>query len=330
MNPHVSNLAWNFGLFDWIPAAGPESIASSELDVSLRPIGVTVFLEDPRARTPHVWAQAPNKTENHVNVDDSIVDIWVESNADGFVSSLLFGTHATSPAEGTERCCSILFSLLSSWSFQAQRPMAVREWLVEDRAHRAKWVVRPQAQEQEPLKLNGINVSLAPANPIGSLVALFREGMASVQPAYRFWCYYKILEAWKEGLGPFKQVNQLFSDQGKKPVRRSLTVQADMFKRKCKAEKYEHLIGKKFGWCFERMINARNFIAHPFIEDGAFVSLDSPDTLGYLSDAANLAESMAIEIIVEEMRVIRALTNSETTERVMASYVHESWGKDLL
>jgi hypothetical protein len=45
---------------------------------------------------------------------------------------------------------------------------------------------------------------------------------------------------------------------------------------------------------------------------------------------ANLAERMAIEIIVEEMRVIRALGSSETTERVMASYAHETRGEDLL
>jgi len=39
-------------------------------------------------------------------------------------------------------------------------------------------------------------------------MALFREGMASTHASQRFLSYYKILDAWKNGDGPFKLTNE--------------------------------------------------------------------------------------------------------------------------
>jgi hypothetical protein len=326
MNPHVANLPWSFGIFDWMAASAPETVSASKADSACRPIATTSFLEDPRARTAHVWVRPPNQSEFRVDVEGVTVDIWVNTNPEGFVHSLLSGTHATSPREGVSRCVSATSCLLSSWSFQCQRPMAVREWMIEDRLHHAKWVIRPQAQA--PLKLNEIDVALAPANPIGSLVALFREGMASIQPAYRFLCYYKIIEAWNAGLGPFWQVNQTFQARGRQPDRRILVIGADMFQGKVDFDRFSHLVGRKFSRCFQEMNGARKFLAHPFSTEGAFVSLDSPDTQGQLADLANLAERMAIEIIVEEIRIVGSLDDTGTTARIVKSYIHDSWGNN--
>jgi hypothetical protein len=121
-------------------AAEPACVRASGEDVSPRPIGITASIEDPRARTMHAWIQPPKTNEYHIQVDGGIVDICINGNADRLVSSVLLGTHAVSPSEALDRCASLLLSLLSSWSFQTQRPIGVRELLIEDRAHRAKWV----------------------------------------------------------------------------------------------------------------------------------------------------------------------------------------------
>src|SRR5262249_23105856 len=155
-----------------------------------------------RARTTHAWAIPPTRRDYHIIVDERPVDFWLQADDSGLLSSVLLGCHAESPPEAFRRCCTVLLSLLTSWSFQIQRPLAIRELHIDDRSHSARWTVRPQAQV--PLQLNDLNVSVG-VNPIGSLLALFREGMASTQPAYRFLCYYKILEAWKENHGPFMQ-----------------------------------------------------------------------------------------------------------------------------
>jgi Methylamine utilization protein MauJ len=328
MATHVQNLAWNFGLFDWMSSAAPARIAASNADSTRRPIGVTAFIEDPRARTMHAWISLPSKVEYHVGVDGEAVDIWIQGNADRQLNSVVLGTFALSAHEGCQRSLALLFSLLSSWSFQTQRPVGLRELQIEDKTHGAKWVVRPQAQA--PLKLNDITVSLGAPNPIGSLLALFREGMASEQPAYRFLCYYKIIEAWNKGSGPFEQVRELLPDKGKIASRKALKIEAAMFEGKWDQEKYKHLLGKKFGWCFEQMNDARKFLAHPFDSDGVFVSLDDPSTLQAISDAANIAERMVIEILVEEIRIVESLGVSENSRRVIAGYVHASWGRDLL
>ena len=55
-----------------------------------------------------------------------------------------------------------------------------------------------------------------------------------------------------------------------------------------------------------------------------------PHTLQALSDLANIAERMVIEILAEDIRVIRSLGATTIGERVVAGYVHESWGRDLL
>ena len=43
-----------------------------------------------------------------------------------------------------------------------------------------------------------------------------------------------------------------------------------------------------------------------------------------------MAERMAIEILAEELKLLRSLAPSdEVGDRVLEAYVHESWGKGL-
>jgi hypothetical protein len=301
---------------------------ASDADATVRPVGVTAFLEDPRARTGYVYVRPPAQTEYHVKTDDgSVVDLWLRASPDGqFLGSVLLGTHAETPKRAFDRNYAYLLSLLSSWSFQAQRPMAVRELLVEDKTHGAQWVVRPQAQE--PLRLNDVKASFAAAHPLGSLMALFREGMASTHASQRFLSYYKIIDAWRNGEGPFKLTNEQLKAKGMN--RRRLVLEEGMFMNAPVTHDYLELLGKKFTWCIDRLYEARKFIAHPFDEQGRFLSLDDPMTQAALSQAANMAERMAIEVLVEELRLLRSLASTdELGDRVLEAYIHESWGKDL-
>jgi hypothetical protein len=78
-------------------------------------------------------------------------------------------------------------------------------------------------------------------------------------------------------------------------------------------------------------MNPARFMAHPFDEQGQFLSLDDPLTQAALSQATNMAERMAIEILVEEIKLLRSLAPSdEISDRILEGYIHESWGKDLL
>jgi Methylamine utilization protein MauJ len=328
VSSHTTNVPWSFGPYDWLPASTSETITASDADTTVRPVGVTAFLEDPRARAAHVYVRPPAQTEYHVKTDDgSVVDLWLRACPDGqFLSSVLLGTHAETPKRAFDRNYAYLLSLLSSWSFQAQRPMAVREILVEDKTHGAQWVVRPQAQE--PLQLNDIKASFAAAHPLGSLMALFREGMASIHASQRFLSYYKIIDAWRNGEGPFKLTNEQLKAKGMS--RRRLVLEEGMFTNKPATHDYSEVLGKKFTWCIDRLYEPRNFVAHPFDEQGRFLSLDDPMTQAALSQAANMAERMAIEILVEELRLLRSLASTdELGDRVLEAYIHESWGKDL-
>jgi methylamine utilization protein MauJ len=329
VSSYTQNLPWSLGPYDWLPASAPQTVTASDADAVVRPVGVTIFLEDPRARAAQVYVRPPAQTEYHVTTDEgAVVDLWLRATPDGqFLSSVLLGTHAPSPKQAFDRSYAYLLSLISLWSFQAQRPMAVREILVDDRPHGAKWIVRPQAQV--PLKLNDLKGSFGVAHPLGSLMALFREGMASTQASQRFLSYYKILDAWKKGAGPFKLTNEQLTAKGIK--RRRLVFEEAMFMNKPATHDYSEVLGKKFTWCIDRMNEARKFVAHPFDEQGQFLSLDDPMTQAALSQAANMAERMAIEILVEELKLLRSLAPSdEAGNRVLEAYIHESWGKDLL
>jgi hypothetical protein len=237
------------------------------------------------------------------------------------------GSLATSAKEGFRRCGAIALSSMSVWSFQLQRPVAIREIRIEDRTHGAVWVVRPQAQT--PLQLDAMDVSLANQNAIGSLLALFREGMASIQPAYRFFCHFKILDAWKKHHGPFKHTDELLKAKGRIRDTSVLVVRDEMFGGKWPPENYGHLIGKKFTSLIDAMDDARDFLAHPFRHSGEFVSFDDPATLAQLSDIANIAERMAIEVLVEEIKLVASIDDTGTMQRVARSFTHRSWAREF-
>jgi hypothetical protein len=205
--------------------------------------------------------------------------------------------------------------------------MAVREFLLQDTKHHANWVVRPQAQT--PIQLNKIGASFLAENPIGSLLALFREGMAATQPAYRFLCYYKILEAWHGNSIPFSLLTDRLRAKPDGPHRGRLVITAEMFDGKWDPAKYQDLIGRKFTRVFDEMRGARDFLAHPFLQSRGFVNLDDPRTLGSLSDVANVAERMALVVLAEEIRLLQVL-EPDGTRRMVSSLVHESWGQELL
>ncbi len=325
---HTANLPWNLGVMDWLPASAPESIARALTDTMERPIGVRFFLEDPRARTPHLWAKLPERTEYHVAAEGKSVDIWIMPGSDpGTVAVMQLGTFATSAKEGFRRCGSIGLSTMSVWSFQLQRPVAIRDIRIEDRTHGAVWVVRPQSQT--PLQMDAMDVSLANPNAIGSLLALFREGMAAIQPAYRFFCYFKILDAWKNHHGPFKHTDELLKAKGRMRDMSGLVIRDEIFAGKWPREKYADLIGRKFTSLIDAMDDARNFLAHPFRYSSEFVSFDDPATLAHFSDIANIAERMAIEVLVEEIKLIASIDDTGTTQRIARSLSHRSWGPEF-
>ncbi len=168
------------------------------------------------------------------------------------------------------------------------------------------------------------------SEPIGSVLALFREGMASTQVAYRLLCYFKILDAWKNGQGPFAQSDELLKKKNRRRDKSRLKLDDRLFSGKGDAKKYEDYLGKKFTWVIDQCTDARDFIAHPFRRSGEFISLDDPNTLIALGDLANIAERMAIEVVVEELQLLSSIAETDLTERVVRSLVHPSWGQDVL
>ena len=325
---YTANLPWNFGLLDWLPASGSESIKNSQNDMSVRPIGVRIFLEDPRARTPHIWALMPERTEYHLEIEEKTVDLWIFAALESkFVGGLQLGTYAESAKDGLLRCAPVALSNMSTWSVQLQRPVAIREIRIEDKTNSAIWGIRPQAQT--PLQPADLNVSLATGNAIGSLLALFREGMASVQPAYRFLCYFKILDAWKNHHGPFAQTDEQLKAKGKRRDTSTLLLRDDMFAGKWPTDNYKHNVGRKFTSYIDEMDDARNFLAHPFRRSNEFVSFDDPRTLAHFADLANVAERMAIEVLVEEVKLISSCDETGVTGRVAQSITHRSWAPEF-
>lgn len=98
---------------DWLPASAQHTIDPALADSTTRPIGVQLFFEDPRARTPHIWATPSERIESHVVDDGKTVDIWINSSDDHrMVTGIQLGTFATSAREGFERCLSIALSTM--------------------------------------------------------------------------------------------------------------------------------------------------------------------------------------------------------------------------
>lgn len=311
----------NVGPHHWVALTHPDTLSASDRDTASRPIGVVFHLEDPRARTQHVYVQLrKEEKEFHRGSGTETVDIWFEENGDGLLQTIVFGLFDTNTQSAFRRASENAYSLLSLWAYQYKRPFAVQEVKLQDKTHNALWIIPKFCPKAVALRTT--QMAFSQESPIGSLFALFREGMNSTSSAYRFLSYFKIAEAWKNRLGPFAWLVAEAKRKNRPPSMPVRVVTVEFLGGSYRPAYHDPYVGKKFTWCIDQLEELRAVVAHPFNKASAFTNFDSPDAQAYLGAAANLVERIAIQLLEDFLEEWEAVDEGGLAKQVKSVYAH--------
>jgi Methylamine utilization protein MauJ len=306
------------GPHHWVRMSSPDTIKASDEDATLRPISVVFFLEDPRARTQHVYVTLDEGKEFHSGKDDEAVNIWLEENQEGLLQAITVGVFDTSTQTAFLRASEKIYSMLSLWTYQYKRPFSIQEVKLFDKTHQAQWMIPKFCPKPTTLKLSLL--SLHQESHIGSLFALFREAMNSTSFAYRFLSYFKIAEAWKGRKGPFAWIIYEARRRGISPDLPVRKVDKEFLGGSYRPEYHDAFLGKKVTWCINQLEEIRALIAHPFNKLSEFTNLDSPEAQAHLGALANLTERIAIQLLEDVLEKYEKIDESGIGSRIRSVY----------
>lgn len=306
------------GPHHWVPMSPPNTIKASDVDATLRPISIVFFLEDPRARTQHVYVTLSEEKDFHYGENEDAVNIWLEGNQEGLLQAITVGVFDTSTQSAFLRASERIYSMLSLWTYQYKRPFSIQEVKLFDKTHQAQWMIPKFCPKPITLRLSLL--SLHQESHIGSLFALFREGMNSTSFAYRFLSYFKIAEAWKGRKGPFAWVVHEANRKGKSPDFPVRKVDKELLGGSYRPEYHDVFLNKKFTWCIDQLEEIRALIAHPFNKFSEFTNLDSPDAQAHLGAIANLTERIAIQLLEDVLEKYEQLDESGIGNQIRGVY----------
>jgi hypothetical protein len=308
----------NFGLYKCQPYCNEQLITKSLADTKNRPFSVTIFLEDNRARTKHVYISFDKLDRFHIKSDESKINFYMNKNESGHLISIVVGCFTTNYQRALEIVYPYTQMILSQWCMKYQRPIGVYDTHIKDLDNKAIWRIPHSAPNTLPMIEFPI-VTMANST-LASLISVFREGMNSQSNGNRFLNYFKILEAYPS-LGPFRETNLYCKEKGIKHKRSTLVVTEELLLGSYKAEYHELYLGKKFTWCKNELLEFRNAIAHPFLKNEKYIELDTFAIQAGLSAYANLLERVALKILNEEFMLWDKLSTDPIDTSVIKSYV---------
>ncbi len=188
--------------------------------------------------------------------------------------------------------------LLSIQSFQSGANLAIWAIIIKDDLHKAEWVCKPQYAASDFLQLPDI---VDMGDEFKAVLALYREAKYNSSPYYRFFCYYKILEAFYERSDIFRKVDQIIKEKNlsiKRP-RRRINKDDLIYALIGPNSKY---LNMPYGDFFKELrSNERLKVAHTFPKDKPFVNIDDFDLFTEYASIGNLADLVARQLLLDEL-----------------------------
>ena len=288
--PHTSML-------HWFTSGDKQNVLASMRDKEEREFGIRFFLEDLRAGT--VWAHITIDNPMSITTgdgDDSI-SYFFEKTQDGFLKSVFAEVLSTGCIEAFKKTGIYIFSILSSLCFFYRRPFRIHSIMVIDSKYKVTYFTRKTAPKPEPLKKPLASFS---NSPIGSLLAIYRDGMNSVDIPYRYICFFKIYEAW------YKHRENFFNTAVERPI---LYITSDLLAGFYREHYHQEFINKTFSDenVFKTLNEIRKFLVHPVIDRGrpaSFCNLDQIDLLEALEIMSNLIERIVTKVLDNELSLL--------------------------
>ena len=287
--PHVSILQW-YGV--------GEIVKVSSQDKTVRSISVRFYLEDLRAGTSHTYLVLNEDMSQNTYNQHGTVSVRFEKNKEGYFQSILVELLSNGCIEAFKEASKFVHGILSTLCFFYRRSFRIGIITAYDISHRAEFTTRKIFPKPEIL-IKPL-ASFKPG-PIGSLFAIYREGINSVDLAYRYICFFKIYEAWN------KHWKSFFSKNDKK--KQKILITKELLAGSYRQNHHQEFLNKTFnnGDVYKALNHIRKYLVHPVIDDGipaSFYNLDQIDTIEAIESFSNLMERIATKILVIELNLL--------------------------
>jgi len=290
--PHINILQWDTNI-------DKKLIKKINSDHNLRPFAIRYFIEDPRAKTPYTHVNVENELSQHIKVNGDI-NFWFEKNNDDYLNSILVGLYSKNFKDGFRKSFNFINSILSMLSFFYRRPFKIWQIKVTDKNHHAIYSTRTFCPKSENLVLPASSFPLD--IPIGSLFAIYREGMNSIDLAYRFISFFKIYEAWYKDKNAKKYFNR--NKQSKPKIKITKNLLADTYRDGY----HKKFISKGIAdnCVYSKLCIIRNYLSHPFLDQNvsaSYYNFDQMDVLEEIEAMSNLIERIVTKILDKELEL---------------------------
>ncbi|RFB80374.1 hypothetical protein DYH55_02280 [Methylovirgula sp. 4M-Z18] len=131
-------------------------------------------------------------------VDTQWGRVIVGRNANSEASIVKMRCWARSANEALDRLQLACAAFLDHWAYEATAPVYLTRLRARDLTSKSEMV-----RFSRPFQLTAINPSATEIpTPLRPILALYREGLGSASPIYKFLCFYKILEGYLTRLKP--------------------------------------------------------------------------------------------------------------------------------
>lgn len=205
----------HFGLVPWPGDKIDQSlIKKSENDKSERFFYVGFHLENSDARKINDSTVALEKDEfKKLNREDGtlILELKLMKNEDNRLAKIDTRLKSDNYYNALRNSYNIVTSyFLSIQSFQAGANLAIWAIVIKDDVHEVQWVCKPQYATPDLLKIPEV---IGMGDEFKAVLALYREAKNNPSPYYRFFCYYKILEAFYERSDVFRKIDRIISEK---------------------------------------------------------------------------------------------------------------------
>jgi hypothetical protein len=131
-------------------------------------------------------------------VDTHWGKVLIGKNARGEASMVRMTCRAHSAAQAMARLQLACASFLDHWAYEATAPVYLIRLRVRDLTHQSEMVRFASPFRQCTI----IPAATEIPTPLRPILALYREGLGSASPIYKFLCFYKILEGYLTRLKP--------------------------------------------------------------------------------------------------------------------------------
>jgi len=215
----------HFGLIPWPSDKIDQAlIKKSREDKSKRYFYVGFFLEnlDTRKTKDSTVALLKNESRKLHREDGKVlIDISLIKNGQNRLQLIDTRLKRNNYYSALRDAYNIVTSyFLSIQSFQSGANLAIWGIIIKDDIHKAEWICKPQHALPDPLRLPEV---ISMGKEFKAVLALYREAKNNPSPYYRFFCYFKILEAFYGRSDIFRKVDRTIKEKKlpfKRPRRR--------------------------------------------------------------------------------------------------------------